>query len=222
MIRPHFPRRQSPREGFTLIELLVVIATISLLIGLMLPSVQQARESARRVECCNHLKQIALAAHNHHEIKGHFPPGMWYPIAMSGRYAKGTTLWVELFPYMEQANLQKTWDYDDNSNNVAGGANAAQAQVIKLLLCPSDPLPDPVTYLERTGSEAWAMGYYGVSSYGGNAGTQSFPSGKDPSAAFLPPGRHLLHEQQRRHGGCARRHQQYAVLRGALPPRPGI
>ena len=64
-----------------------------------------------------------------------------------GRPTLGTNLWVELLPYFEQDNLHNKWEYYDNRNNVAGGTNATQAQVIKILLCPSDPLPEPVMTL---------------------------------------------------------------------------
>ena len=75
------------------------------------------------------------------------PPGGVVPVDVGGRPTGGTNLWVELLPYFEQDNLYKKWDLNDNRNNVAGGRNATQAQVIKLLLCPSDPLPEPVVEL---------------------------------------------------------------------------
>jgi prepilin-type processing-associated H-X9-DG protein len=144
------------------------------LIGLLLPAVQKVREAANRATCQNNLKQIALALHNYHDARGSFPVG--YQIAQdmgAGRWANGTNWWIESSPYLEQGNWYRRWDYTDQDNNVAGGTSATTAQVFKVMLCPSDPLPAPVWYYTATPAYAWANGFYGLSSYGGNAGTRS-------------------------------------------------
>src|SRR5262249_48783205 len=148
------------RRGITLIELLVVIAIIAVLIGLLLPAVQKVREAANRMSCLNNLHQIALAAHNYHGDHGQFPTGARLPVDVGGIPTGGTNLWVELLPYFEQGNLYKQWDYSDNRNNV-GGMNATSARVIKLLVCPSDSLPQPVWQQTATSTPLWAWGLYG-------------------------------------------------------------
>ena len=171
------------RRGFTLIELLVVIAIIAVLIALLLPAVQKVREAANRMSCTNNLKQIALATHNYHDTFKKFPTGARLVVYVGGRPTGGDNLWVELLPYFEQDNLYNEWDPYDNRNNVAGGTNATQAQVIKILLCPSDYMPEPVVQLTAANSltPPWSWGFYGMSSYGGNAGKRSVFTGGPPN-----------------------------------------
>jgi prepilin-type processing-associated H-X9-DG protein len=168
------------RSAFSVIELLAVIAIIAVLIGLLLPAVQKVREAANRMTCLNHLKQLALAAQHHHDVKGKFPTGLHMADHMpDGRQANATTWEVELFPYYEQENLHKKWDYGDYRNNMKGEMNALTAQVTKLLLCPSDPLLPYVRYVMESIPEfPWAYGFYAVGSYGGNGGKRSYPASK--------------------------------------------
>jgi prepilin-type processing-associated H-X9-DG protein len=125
------------------------------------------------MKCANNLKQIALAAHNFHDHHLQFPTGARLPVDVGGVPTRGTNLWVELLLYFEQDNLYKLWDDKDNRNNVAGGSNATTAQVIKLLICPSDYLPEPVFEATSEAAPLWP-GFYGMTSYGGNAGKRSF------------------------------------------------
>ncbi|QDV85349.1 DUF1559 domain-containing protein [Stieleria magnilauensis] len=102
-------RRCTHQGGFTLVELLVVIAIIGILVGLLLPSVQAAREAARRMQCQNKLKQLGLAMHNHESAKKHFPAGVirkrWdqQPTWSEGHWGWGAV--ANLLPYLEQTGL---------------------------------------------------------------------------------------------------------------------
>lgn len=100
------------RRGFTLVELLVVIAIIGVLVALLLPAVQAAREAARRSQCQNNLKQIALALLNYHDTHGHFPGGAPCRVSSaSGCSLKPGPNWVvSMLPYMEMQNLSDQFD----------------------------------------------------------------------------------------------------------------
>src|SRR5262245_36705979 len=114
------------RVGFTLMELLVVIAIIAILIGLLLAAVQKVRADAARMQCQNNLKQLTLAAHNYHDTRGRFPPGVITP-KQTGPFSSGdglTNLWIEMLPFVEKQNLLERWDRTIYTNNLVGGRNA--------------------------------------------------------------------------------------------------
>jgi prepilin-type N-terminal cleavage/methylation domain-containing protein len=155
------------RRGFTLIELLVVIAIIAILIALLLPAVQQAREAARRTQCKNNLKQLGLAVHNYESSFRSLPPGQIRVNFTDKPKVRGWSLYVQLLPQLDQAPLYNRWDFNNPLANANGGGLANTALVMPALLCPSDVIPqNPV---QSTTS------FYGVTSYGGNGGSQTQP-----------------------------------------------
>ena len=135
------PRGPSRRRGFTLVELLVVIAIIGILIALLLPAVQAAREAARRSSCTNNLKQIGLASHLYHDVNRCLPPGWIANHPTSGQpYWLGQPGWgwgVRLLPFLEQANVSD--NLIDFGTVMTDAAHAeARVTVLATYICPSD------------------------------------------------------------------------------------
>jgi prepilin-type N-terminal cleavage/methylation domain-containing protein/prepilin-type processing-associated H-X9-DG protein len=165
------------RPGFTLIELLVVIAIIGVLIALLLPAVQMAREAARRIQCTNNLKQIGIALHAYHDSHNCFPSGGW--IALFGQPATQNmnTGWsVSVLPWLEQRalfdamNLSVVYDHDANST--------ATRTVLSVYLCPSEPRK---SMWNRYPGDRFD---HGDSDYGGMYGERGLSS---PTANNNPP-----------------------------------
>jgi prepilin-type N-terminal cleavage/methylation domain-containing protein/prepilin-type processing-associated H-X9-DG protein len=136
------------RRGFTLVELLVVIAIIGILVALLLPAVQSAREAARRMQCSNNMKQTSLAMHNHHDAKGYFPHATYCyldsttespstPAPYNG--AQNRRCWFhDMLPYIEQMALYDQFDTFMKTGQSALAFPGMQ-QVVPSMCCPSDP-----------------------------------------------------------------------------------
>ena len=132
-------KKRVAASGMTLIELLVVIAIIGVLIALLLPAVQRAREAARRAECVNHFKQLGIALHNYHESHSSFPPGCLGEWSLAGSQGWGWSAF--LLPQIEQKGLSHQIAMNRNSLHLVLFSPTLQASLrtsIPLLRCPSD------------------------------------------------------------------------------------
>lgn len=170
------------RRAFTLIELVVVIAILGALAALLLPAVQTARGSARRLSCSNHLRQLGLAVHHFETAEKHLPPGLSTNHSYTPDGFHGNTCFAYLLPYLDQTPLAESWDYEEtlaasiaNTRDPKSGTKsrgAPSATVLEVLRCPSDLLTEGPVELDyaRTG---YSTGFFGISSYVGNGGTHS-------------------------------------------------
>ena len=166
----------------------MVIAIIGILVALLLPAVQAAREAARRTQCINNLKQIGIASHLYHDAKKAFPPGICVPIGNAsgqvfpsscpggsangcppqpivGKWGSSLT-WI--LPYMELGPLYSSLDLSQREYASCTGASSFGATVISGYICPSDEATNKV--MVYTGTY-----YFGINSYFSNAGTKSWP-----------------------------------------------
>lgn len=162
-------------RGFTLVELLVVIAIIGVLVALLLPAVQSARESARRMQCSNNMCQIGLGLHNFHDTNGCLagaitsstkPPGVKFNIPNNKLHGWA----IFIYPYIEQKPAYDQYKFDINWYDAANVP--IREQFVATFICPSSPIPrrlDSAT----TSSVTWKSA---ASDYGVNNGVDGGPS----------------------------------------------
>ncbi len=173
--------RHRSYAGFTLVELLVVIAIIGVLIALLLPAVQQAREAARRMQCANNQKQLGIAMHNYHDTFGNFPPGVVgrvnYDATDPNNFENTPPTWMQmLLPFIEQGNL-----YDQMKPHFDQGLRAATAPgrftIIEGLMCPSDANAPKITNIEPS---TWSGNFGFAGNYVACSGSDYFTPSSDP------------------------------------------
>lgn len=161
-------RKDRLPNAFTLVELLVVITIIGILIALLLPAVQAAREAARRMQCQNNLKQIGLALLNYEACNQAFPPGG----LITDNDVAGTSWWVRILPFVEGGNISDTYDYSKGGWLGSNTTNTVSRDMLRNLqfpymYCPSSTLPSRVLSAEigQTSENANLQGttYAGIS-----------------------------------------------------------
>ncbi len=168
------------KRAFTLVELLVVIVIIGLLVGILLPAVQQAREAARRMKCSNNFKQVALAVHNFENVMEYYPPSMFAPVGKT--YETNNGSWsphARIMPYIEASEAVKDIDYEKAWDLQL--ATGTPMRRFSFMMCPSETND---TARMKNGTE-----YVYPHTIGFNAGSWKIFNPKDGSKGdgmFLP------------------------------------
>ena len=154
------------RRAFTLVELLVVIAIIGILVALLLPAIQAAREAARRSECGNKLKQIGVALHNYHDTYNLLPPGWISQAGMPGSGSGYAWGWgTSILPFLEQRSLPEQIRYGQITIHAAASDPAIRALMqipIDAYRCPSDVAPPTNTWLTMSSQALATSNYVGA------------------------------------------------------------
>ena len=222
-----------PRPAFTLIELLVVIAIIAVLIGLLLPAVQAAREAARRSQCVNNLKQIGLAMHNYNDVNGALPPPKIRSGTCQNAYTTGTgagtllntTAFTMILPFIEQTTLANAYNFMQPSSNdawggygsaptgptILAGSAVVNTTVVGSLVtsywCPSDQPPTVENYATTT-TGPYSMHNARRSNYGCATGQYTEYNCLTPTTRASPRSGDVLLRRLDDFRGCHRRPEQ--------------